>query len=116
MAMVRVFICVCSLSGRRPMSASLSEHRYETSVHGESRGSDGRDTARSRRLQGVGMDLDFSGLRAMFINCTLKRSPEPSHTQGLVDVSAAIMRKHGVEVEVAPRRSTTTSPPASTPT
>jgi multimeric flavodoxin WrbA len=43
---------------------------------------------------------DFTGLRAMFINCTLKRSPEPSHTEGLVDASAALMRKHGVEVEV----------------
>ncbi len=42
---------------------------------------------------------DFSGLRAMYINCTLKRSPERSHTQGLVDVSTAIMEKHGVEVE-----------------
>ncbi|HLN79282.1 MAG TPA: flavodoxin family protein [Nocardioidaceae bacterium] len=42
---------------------------------------------------------DFSGLRAMFINCTLKKSPEISHTQGLVDMSANIMRKHGVEVE-----------------
>ena len=46
------------------------------------------------------VELDFTGLRAMFINCTLKRSPELSHTQGLVDVSAGIMRKHGVEVEV----------------
>ncbi|TQK68521.1 multimeric flavodoxin WrbA [Nocardioides sp. SLBN-35] len=45
------------------------------------------------------IDLDFSALRATFINCTLKRSPEPTHTGGLVDVSAAIMRKHGVEVE-----------------
>jgi multimeric flavodoxin WrbA len=43
---------------------------------------------------------DFSRLRAMYINCTLKRSPERSHTQGLVDVSADIMRKHGVAVEV----------------
>ena len=43
---------------------------------------------------------DFTGLRAMFINCTLKRSPDRSHTQGLVDISANIMRKHGVEVEV----------------
>jgi multimeric flavodoxin WrbA len=43
---------------------------------------------------------DFTGLRAMFINCTLKRSPEPSHTDGLVDASASLMRKHGVEVEV----------------
>jgi multimeric flavodoxin WrbA len=45
-------------------------------------------------------DHDFSGLRAMFINCTLKRSPEPSNTQGLVDISAGIMRKQGVDVEV----------------
>jgi multimeric flavodoxin WrbA len=45
-------------------------------------------------------DYDFSGLRAMFFNCTLKRSPEMSHTQGLVDISAGIMRKNGVEVEV----------------
>ncbi|NUR07449.1 MAG: flavodoxin family protein [Nocardioidaceae bacterium] len=43
---------------------------------------------------------DFSDLRAMFLNCTLKRSPELSHTQGLIDVSTAIMDKHGVEVEV----------------
>ena len=43
---------------------------------------------------------DFSGLRATFINCTLKRSPEPSHTQGLVDASAAIMREHGVDVHM----------------
>ena len=43
---------------------------------------------------------DFSGLRAVFVNCTLKRSPEQSHTQGLVDASAAIMRRHGVEVDV----------------
>ena len=45
-------------------------------------------------------DHDFTGLRAMFINGTLKRSPEVSNTQGLVDASAAIMRKHGVEVEI----------------
>ena len=43
---------------------------------------------------------DFTGLRALFINCTLKRSPERSHTEGLIDVSAAIMMKHGVGVEV----------------
>jgi len=45
-------------------------------------------------------DPDFTGLTATFVNCTLKRSPERSHTQGLVDASAAIMRKHGVEVDV----------------
>ncbi|NYD58950.1 multimeric flavodoxin WrbA [Nocardioides marinisabuli] len=45
-------------------------------------------------------DLDFSDLRAMFINCTLKRSPDVSHTGGLIEASADVMRKHGVEVEV----------------
>ena len=42
----------------------------------------------------------FDGLRAMFINCTLKPSPELSHTQGLVDASADVMRRHGVAVDV----------------
>ena len=42
---------------------------------------------------------DFSDLKALFINCTLKRSPERSHTDGLVDISAAIMEKNGVAVE-----------------
>src|SRR5204863_848007 len=42
----------------------------------------------------------FDGLRALFINCTLKRSPELSHTQGLVDLSRGIMEKHGVAVGV----------------
>jgi multimeric flavodoxin WrbA len=45
-------------------------------------------------------EWDFSDLRAMYINCTLKRSPEVSNTEGLIDVSTAIMRRHGVDVEV----------------
>lgn len=44
------------------------------------------------------IDLDFSDLTATFINCTLKKSPERSNTQGLIDISSAIMRKHGVKV------------------
>ena len=43
---------------------------------------------------------DYSDLKALFINCTLKRSPEPSNTQGLVDASAHIMREHGIGVEI----------------
>ena len=43
---------------------------------------------------------DFSDLSAVYINCTLKRSPEVSHTQGLADHSIAIMKKLGVQVEV----------------
>ncbi len=42
----------------------------------------------------------FADLKALFINCTLKRSPEPSHTDGLVDISRHIMEAHGVQVEV----------------
>jgi hypothetical protein len=41
----------------------------------------------------------FDGLNALYINCTLKRSPERSHTQGLVDVSRSIMERHGVAVD-----------------
>ncbi|MDX1594269.1 MAG: flavodoxin family protein [Gammaproteobacteria bacterium] len=43
---------------------------------------------------------DFSGLSALFLNCTLKRSPELSHTSGLIDIATAIMEKNGVSVEV----------------
>src|SRR6201993_1586267 len=42
---------------------------------------------------------DFAGLRALYINCTLKRSPAVSNTQGLADQSIAIMRRLGVTVE-----------------
>ena len=43
---------------------------------------------------------DFSDLTALFLNCTLKRSPEQSHTEGLVAIAQAIMSKNGVNVEV----------------
>ncbi|MEX2583579.1 MAG: NAD(P)H-dependent oxidoreductase [Gemmatimonadota bacterium] len=43
---------------------------------------------------------DFSDLRALFLNCTLKRSPELSHTQGLIDISRAVLERNGVNVEV----------------
>jgi multimeric flavodoxin WrbA len=42
---------------------------------------------------------DFSGLSALFINCTLKKSPEVSNTQGLIDIAAEIMTRQGVSVE-----------------
>jgi len=43
---------------------------------------------------------DFSDLRALYINCTLKRSPETSNTQGLAELSIAIMQRNGVAVDV----------------
>jgi multimeric flavodoxin WrbA len=42
---------------------------------------------------------DFSGLKAFFVNTTLTRSPGLSHTQSLIDISAAIMTKQGVQVD-----------------
>ena len=42
---------------------------------------------------------DFSDLRAMFVNCTLKRSPEVSNTEGLAAISMEIMRRNGIKVE-----------------
>ncbi len=43
---------------------------------------------------------DFSDLSAVYINCTLKRSPEESNTRALADRSIAVMEKQGVSVEV----------------
>jgi multimeric flavodoxin WrbA len=43
---------------------------------------------------------DFSGLRALVINCTLKRSPEVSNTQALGDIAIGIMQRNGVTVDV----------------
>ena len=43
---------------------------------------------------------DFSDLNALFLNCTLKKTPELSHTDGLIRISQAIMEKNGVSVEV----------------
>ena len=42
---------------------------------------------------------DSSDLRALYVNCTLKPSPGLSHTQGLMDVSVAIMEANGVMVD-----------------
>jgi len=42
---------------------------------------------------------DVAGLRALFFDCTLKPSPERSHTAGLMAVSSAIMAANGVQVD-----------------
>lgn len=42
---------------------------------------------------------DFTGLKAVFVNCTLKPSPALSNTQGLMQDSIAIMEKNGVDVD-----------------
>ena len=42
---------------------------------------------------------DFTDLRALFVNCTLKPSPSVSNTQGLMDISIAILEENGVFVD-----------------
>lgn len=39
---------------------------------------------------------DFSNLSAIFVNCTLKKSPRLSHTQGLWQVAERILENHHV--------------------
>jgi multimeric flavodoxin WrbA len=42
---------------------------------------------------------DYSGLRAVIFNGTLKRSPETSHTDGLLAISTGLMERVGVRVD-----------------
>jgi multimeric flavodoxin WrbA len=43
---------------------------------------------------------DFSDLRALFISCTLKPSPQVSNTEGLAAISMEILRRQGVTVDL----------------
>ena len=44
-------------------------------------------------------DHDFSGLKALFINTSLKKDGDASHTRTLMNVSARIMAKAGAKVD-----------------
>jgi multimeric flavodoxin WrbA len=46
-----------------------------------------------------GPPATYDDLRAVFINCTLKRSPEASNTAGLMNVATAIMRAQDVAID-----------------
>jgi multimeric flavodoxin WrbA len=52
------------------------------------------------RHQSDSLHRNFTDLRALFLNCTLKPTPELSHTEGLIAISRAILEKNGVPVEV----------------
>jgi len=43
---------------------------------------------------------DYSDLKALFLNTTLKKDPEPSHTADLMGVSKAIMDRNGISTEL----------------
>jgi multimeric flavodoxin WrbA len=42
---------------------------------------------------------DFSGLKALFLNCTLNKSPKISHTDSLINLSKNLMEKNDVKTE-----------------
>ena len=42
---------------------------------------------------------NFRGLKALFINCSIKKDKSKSHTQLLIDKTVSIMTAQGVEVE-----------------
>ena len=44
--------------------------------------------------------LGFSGLKALYINCSIKKDPKDSHTQLLMNRAMGIMREQGVEVDL----------------
>jgi multimeric flavodoxin WrbA len=56
-------------------------------------------SARQRKLC-EGHDFDFSGLSAIFLNCTLKPSGTLSNTEALLRVSKAIMEANAIDVEL----------------
>ena len=43
---------------------------------------------------------DFSDLKALFLNCTLKKSPDMSHTEQLIHLSQQIMEGVGVQADI----------------
>lgn len=45
------------------------------------------------------MPANYDDLTALFVNCTLKRSPEVSNTEALMERSADLMREQGATVD-----------------
>ncbi len=43
---------------------------------------------------------DFTSLKAIFLNCTLKPTGKLSHTEGLIKMSQAIMEVNGIQTEI----------------
>lgn len=43
---------------------------------------------------------DFSNLKALILNCTLKPSTKPSHTETLIEVSKAILEENNISTEI----------------
>ncbi len=42
----------------------------------------------------------YKGINAIFINCTLTRTPEKSHTETLIKLSERILKKNGIKTQI----------------
>jgi multimeric flavodoxin WrbA len=51
-------------------------------------------------MQQTSNTINFTGLSALFFNCTLTKSPGLSHTERLIAISQRLMEKHGVMTEL----------------
>src|SRR5215472_817621 len=51
-------------------------------------------------MQQTNDNINFTGLSALFFNCTLTKSPGISHTERLITISKLLMEKHGVKTEL----------------
>jgi multimeric flavodoxin WrbA len=51
-------------------------------------------------MQQTSNTITFTGLSALFFNCTLTKSPGISHTERLITISQRLMEKHGVTTEL----------------
>jgi multimeric flavodoxin WrbA len=51
-------------------------------------------------MQQASNTINFTGLSALFFNCTLTKSPGISHTERLISISRRLMEKHGVTTEL----------------
>src|SRR5215207_9408746 len=65
----------------------------------------GRRRRRPKRRRRKGMAEELSadagaGLKALGLNCTLKKSPEKSHTEALMNRVLELLGEHGVETEL----------------
>ncbi|TQO20103.1 hypothetical protein FB472_1715 [Rhodoglobus vestalii] len=91
--------------GRRPRT--FYQHRVQRTVRwittlGEGVSVASGDGYRNCKKFCSGRRPNYDGLTAVFINCTLKKSPEVSHTQGLRDASIKLMHDAGWLGEIGP--------------
>ncbi len=101
--------------GRRPRRPGHGRSDRPTRTSSEPKGNPVTELTDKQTELCERSTTDYSDLKAFFINCTLKRGPEVSHTQGLMDISMEIMRRNGVAVDGI-RAIDHTSPPGSGPT